>query len=220
MNPSDAGGGHDTFDVWASIILPALGILVAVALPLVVLYAQRHFDDRKLKEERQVAHDSAVHEQRKRATREVMEQLAPFMGINPHEVHLHSRIVRLRVALMVLVDEYPASHPINELVGLQHNLGASINRAILEEGPPPHRANMKEEDFVKALLEQINPMSGWAIRFTNDVRLIQTGDFDEEEIRQRSQSVMSALVSLFEKNGWGVPPGPNLRRRAEEDSDT
>ncbi|MFQ6483784.1 hypothetical protein [Brachybacterium epidermidis] len=217
MNPSD-GGGHDTFDWWASIYLPALGVLVAIVLPLVVLYAQRYFDYLKLKEERQIAHDSAVHEQRKRATREVMEQLAPFIGINPFQEDLHPRIVRLRVALMVLVDEYPASHPINELVGLQHQLGSSINRAITEEGPPSHRANMKKQDYVEALRERTNPIHWWAAQFTNDVRLIQSGDVTEDEIRQRSQSVMSALVNLYDKNGWGVPPGPNLRRQAEEDS--
>lgn len=237
MNPSDAGGGHDTFDWWANINLPALGILVSVAaliaailVPLMILDRQRKIDDerineerdlaaKQLAEEREIAHDGAVHEQKKRATREVMEQLAPFIGINPFQEELHPRMVRLRVALMVLVDEYPASHPINELVGLQHHLGTSINRAILEEGPPPHRANMKEADYIEALLEQINPLSGWAARFTNDVRLIQSGDVGEDEIRQRSQFVMSALVNLYEKNDWGVPPEPNLRRPTGEHPD-
>lgn len=237
MNPSDAGGGHDTFDWWANINLPALGILVSVAaliaailVPLMILNRQRRIDDeritkerdlaaKQLAEEREIAHDGAVHEQKKRATREVMEQLAPFIGINPFQEELHPRMVRLRVALMVLVDEYPASHPINELVGLQHQLGTSINRAILEEGPPPYRANMKGQDYAEALLERINPIHWWAARFTNDVRLIQSGDVTEEEIRQRSQLVMSALVNLYDKNGWGVPPGPNLRRQAGQDSD-
>ncbi|WP_420111533.1 hypothetical protein [Pseudactinotalea sp.] len=233
MNPSD-GGGHDTFEWWANINLPALGILVSIAalvaailVPLAILKRQRRIDDerladeralaaRQLAEERGIAHDSAVHDERKRATREVIEQLAPFIGINPFQEELHPRIVRLRVALMVLVDEYPASHPINELVGLQHHLGSSINRAILEEGPPTRRANMKEQDYVEALLERINPLSWWAARFTNDVRLIQSGDVDEDEIRQRSQFVMSALVNIHEKNGWGTPPEPNLRRREDD----
>lgn len=223
MNPSDAGGEPSAFDVWASIVIPSIGIVIAVAIPLIVLYWQRRIDDARIREERDLAakqladeralaHAETVRERRRLATREALENLAPFIGLNPFEVDMHPLIVRLRSSLIALVDEYPADHPINDLVGNQHHYGMTIGNAILDDGPPARRANVTSEAYVEALLEQINPLSAWAAYFTSDLRVVQAGDVTDEQIRLRSEAVRAELDAMHESLGKEPAPPPNLRR--------
>lgn len=216
MTPSDAGGGHDTFDWWASINLPALGILVAVAVPLIVLYVQRYFDSRKLEQERaiaeQVRKDEAaerVKTARKVAIRNVVAELAPFIGMDLYrpDLDIHPYLVDLRIAAMALVDEYPVEHPINDLVGYHQHLGMATARGIQEDATAKRRASVSVEERLIALA----PMSRWAAEYTQDLRAILGGNVTEEQMRTRSEVVAGTIAALYERNKWGDPPGPNIR---------
>lgn len=216
MNPSDAGGGHDTFDVWAQIALPALGILVAVAVPLVVLYVQRYFDNRKFRAERASAEKrreeeaaERVQDARKGAIRNAVAELAPFIGMDLYrpDLDVHPYLVDLRIAAMALVDEYPVEHPINDLVGFHQHLGMATARGIQEDASRMTRASVSVEERLIALA----PMSRWAAEYTQDLRAILGGNVPEEQMRARSEVVAGTIAALYEKNKWGDPPDPNIR---------
>ncbi|MCT1909662.1 hypothetical protein [Brachybacterium paraconglomeratum] len=223
MTPSDAGGGHDMFDVWASIILPALGIVVAVAVPLFILYRQRSRDDvrireerelasRQIAEERTLAQAEGTRERRRAATHRAVEQLAEFTGLNPFDVDMHPKLVRLRFTLIVLIDEYPADHPINDLVGNQHHYGMTIGDLILRSGPPKRRAGVSDSAYADAMVELIGPLSAWAAYFTSDLRVIQAGDVTEAQIRARADAVRAEMEQQRKRAGLQPAPSPTLRR--------
>lgn len=216
MNPSDAGGGHDTFDWWSNIHLPALGILVAVAVPLIVLYAQRYFDSRKLEQERAIAEQvrreeaaERVNTARKVAIRNVVAELAPFIGMDLHrrDLDVHPYLVDLRVAAMALVDEYPAEHAINDLVGLHQRLGMATARGIQEDAARMGRASVSIDERLLSLA----PLHRWAAEYTQDLRAILGGNVTEEQMRARSEEVAGTIAALYEKNNWGPPPDPDIR---------
>lgn len=249
MNPSDAGGGHDSFDVWAQIALPAIGILVAVAVPLIVLYWQRNADSRRfkeqrtvddrrleeqreledrrireerersdarLREQREIAETERLREAQKRATRDAVAALAPFVGLDPFRVDVHPLLVNLRIALMILVDEFPADHPLNDLVSFQHHLGIATANAILEAGEPVPKPSVSGSTAARQKAELINPLHGWAAHFTSDLRTIQAEVVREGQIIAQTAHVRQALVNVYERNGWGDPPEQTLRRRSPE----
>lgn len=251
MNPvpvSD-GGGHDMFDVWASLVLPTLGILVAIAIPLIVLYWQRNADARRLSEQRDIE-DRRVREERERsdqrlteerelsaaqladerssaavlraeeaaeriqtarkvAIRNVVAELAPFIGMDLYreDLDVHPYLVDLRIAAMALVDEYPVEHPINELVGYHQHLGMSTARAIQEDTVARERAAVDIEERLVAL----GPMHRWAAQYTADMRSILTRNVTDDQMRARSREVAGTTAVLYARNGWGDPPGPNIR---------
>lgn len=133
MNPSD-GDGVGWFDWTAGVLVPLIGVAASIGVPLLVLYRQRKHDERRLQEERgrsdarlreqrAIAEADRLSEARKRATRDAVSALAPFIGLNPFTVEVHPLLVSLRVSLMSLVDEYPADHPINDLVSNHQHLG-------------------------------------------------------------------------------------------------
>lgn len=231
MTPSDAGGAHDAFEWWAHIVIPALGVLAgllaavaAVLVPIYILYRQRHRDDVQIREEREIAsrqiaeertlaRSEGARERRRTATHQAVERLAEFTGLNPFEEDMHPVLVRLRFALIVLIDEYPADHPINDLVGNQYLHGMTIGDLILTTGPPKRRASVSDSDYSDAMVELLNPLSGWAAYFTSDLRVIQAGDVTEAQIRARSNAVRAEMDQLRKREGMEPAPSPPLRRR-------
>lgn len=216
MNPSDAGGGHDAFDVWASIVLPALGILVAVTVPLIVLYWQRRVDDRRLAEQRRIddrrideererSEQEKTAERRRRATRDAIAELAVFHGLDPMDDPVRPRFASVWAVLMGLVDEYPADHPINDLAGTQMHLGRAIQQAIDEDRNRLRRSAPHQRRIA------IAPLYRWADYFIRDLRAIESGA-TRENVRERTASAQAQLEALFYNNNWGEAPAPNIRQ--------
>lgn len=215
MKPSDTGGSHDAFDEWASIILPALGILVAIAVPLIVLYWQRRVDDRRLArqraiddrridEEREQSEQERAAERRRRATRDAIAELAVFHGLDPMEDPVKPRFASVWAVLMALVDEYPAGHPINDLAGTQIHLGRATQRAIDEDRNRLRRSTPHQRQIAVA------PLFRWADYFIRDLRAVESGA-SAADVRDRTSTAQAALETLFYNNDWGEAPSPNIR---------
>lgn len=187
---------HDRFDFWASIGIPAIGIVVSVLIPIAVIYMQRHIDYRRMTEEQRVS-------ARKSGLRRVEAELAPFVGMDLTEpgLDLHSHIVRLRLACMWLIDEYPSDHPIGRLVTSYYVMGILMQDSIQAHASGLRRASVSADERVSAH----SPLHKWAAEFTTDLRVIYGGQDDESAIGKQADDVQKALESYCERIGREVP---------------
>ena len=165
------------------------------------LSAARLADERTSAEELR-AEEAAerIQTARKVAIRNVVAELAPFIGMDLYrqDLDVHPYLVDLRIAAMALVDEYPVEHPINELVGYHQHLGMSTARAIQEDTVARERAAVDIEDRLVAL----GPMHRWAAQYTADMRSILVGNVTDDQMRARSREVAGTTAALYERNGW------------------
>ncbi|MGX0781634.1 hypothetical protein [Dermabacter hominis] len=209
MNIASGGsdfGGAAPSQLLVDVCLPLIEILAAIAVPLMTLYVQRHFDQKRMTAELERIERDRVRDARKHATNRCVAALAPFVNLDPFQVDIAPLVREVRVSLIQLIDEYPTGHPINDLVVNQYQLGIGIQRAIMESGPPVVRASTSAEESSRLKLELLSPLGGWAAHFTNDLRVIQAENVSDDEIRSRLRQVRDELSALYERNGWEPPP--------------
>ena len=121
-----------------------------------------------------------------------------FMGFDPAREPVGTRLVDLRVRMMLLVDHFVDWEGFDEWLAEEHGLGAAFGRQAMEQYDP-----LEGDD---AMVARVGPSASWAAALSSNLRYLRRHGYKPKHLAYLRDHAHDVRASLYEAHGWGEMP--------------
>jgi len=167
--------------------------LIIAILALIVAGLGAYFTNKRSLEALRIAKES----QSSALWAKVQEAVQALVAFDPASEPVGDRLLKLRVALIELVDTWPEWEGFDAWLAAEHALGVNLGRQVMEQS--------RKDDTLDRRLAVLEPCSAWAQALGSNLRVIRSRGFDGDVAVKLRGIAETRVKALVQGNGWEAP---------------